>query len=455
MSAMPESTFADPKDRLIADLQRQLADAVAERDEGLRREAATAEVLQAINSSPSDLKRVFDVILQKAHALCGAPLGSLVIADGARLRWLATRGYPTEYETLLRRGLPVQGFLPFERLLDGERFVHLPDASTLTLSSTRRAALETSGIRTSLFVPLCKDGRPFGYISTQRQEVRPFLDTEIALLESFAAQAVIAMENARLLNETREALEQQTATAEVLQVINTSPGDLAPVFDAMLERALRLCEAEFGTFWTYDGESFEVVVMHGAPAEHFEFLRGRRHNPGPGTIHALLLAGKKMVHIPDLADTEAYRAGEPMRRKSVDVAGARSVIAVALRKGDQLLGFINIYRRSVRPFSEKQVTLLENFAAQAVIAMENARLITETREALEQQTATAEVLQVINASPGDLAPVFDAMLEKAHSLCGDHAGQPGALRRQAFPRGRLSRIVGHLLQHAAARVPSR
>src|SRR3954453_13793235 len=125
MSPMPDSTFADPQE-LIADLQRRLANAVAGRDEGLRREAATAEVLQAINFYPGDLKRVFDIILQKAHALCGAPLGSLVIADGARLRWLATRGYPTEYETLLRRGSRVQGFLPFEQLLNGERLVHLP-----------------------------------------------------------------------------------------------------------------------------------------------------------------------------------------------------------------------------------------------------------------------------------------------------------------------------------------
>jgi GAF domain-containing protein len=222
---------------------------------------------------------------------------------------------------------------------------------------------------------------------------------------------------ADLRRQLAEALERETATAEVLQVINSSPGDLTPVFDVMLEKALRLCEADLGTFWTYDGDSFEAASLRGAPPEQAKFLKERRHKPGPGTLHALLLGGEDFVHIADLVDTDAYRSGEPTRRHSVDVAGARSVLAVPLRRTGQLFGLINIYRREVKPFTDKQIALLQNFAAQAVIAMENARLLTETREALEQQTATAAVLQVINSSPGDLAPVFDAMLEKAMRLC--------------------------------------
>ena len=223
--------------------------------------------------------------------------------------------------------------------------------------------------------------------------------------------------------ERDEALAQQAATAEVLSVINSSPGDLAPVFDAMLDKAMRLCEGAFGVLNTYDGTRFRTVAARGVPPAFLEYRAHNLHSNEPGTLPRRILDGERVLHVPDLMDDDAYRAGNPGRRALVDLGGARTALVAALVREDTILGFITIYRQEVRPFSDKQIALVQNFAAQAVIAMENARLLTETREALEQQTATAEVLQVINSSPGDLAPVFEALLEKARRLCG--AAQAG------------------------------
>ena len=274
-----------------------------------------------------------------------------------------------------------------------------------------------------IIVPMLKEGGLIGGLGIYRQEVRPFTDKQVALVENFAAQAVIAIENTRLLNELRqrttdlaESLEQQTATSEILRVISSSPGELKPVFEAILENATRICEAKFGNLLLLEGDAFERVAFHNTPAKYAEFsdknpLIHRRQSRSLDR----LIETKQAVHVTDMAVEEP---DSPIAK----FGNARTLLVVPMLKENELVGAIGIYRQEVRPFTDKQIDLVQSFAAQALIAIENARLLNELRQSLEQQTATAEVLGVISSSPGDLQPVFDNMLRNAVRICDANFG---------------------------------
>src|SRR5262249_43792790 len=286
------------------------------------------------------------------------------------------------------------------------------------------AGIELGGVRTAVGVPMLKTNELIGIINIFRQEVRPFADKQIELVKNFAAQAVIAIENTRLLNELRqrtdelsEALQQQTATSEVLGVISSSPGELDPVFQAMLENATRICEAKFGTLYLCEGDAFRLAAMHNPPPA---FAEERRREPifriSPATALARAAKTRQPVQIADVQAESAYHT-DPRAAALVRLAGHRTILCVPVLKEDELIGVISIYRQEVRPFTDKQIALVQNFAAQAVIAIENTRLLNELRESLQQQTATADVLKVISRTAFELQPIFDTLVENAVRLC--------------------------------------
>ena len=391
--------------------------------ESLDRQTATSEVLGVISSSPGELEPVFQAMLANATRICEAKFGILYRCEGDALRTVAMHDAPQPFVEV-RRSNPMIRPNPdttLGRAMAIKQPVQIADIlEELDPLDARAAQLpKLAGARTVLAVPMLKENELVGAIVIYRQEVRPFTDKQIELVKNFAAQAVIAIENTRLLNELRESLQQQTATADVLRIISSSPGELKPVFNAMLENAVRLCEAELGHLFLYDGEVFHAAALHSA-SQAFAEVRRRPvvlRELHPDNPLAVITRTKAVVHTADVRTEKSYIERDPSFSEFVDVSGARALLLVPMLKENELIGAFTIYRLEVRPFTDKQIELVKNFAAQAVIAIENARLLSELRESLQQQTATSEVLGVISSSPGELQPVFDAMLANATRIC--------------------------------------
>src|SRR6516225_35588 len=364
----------------VAGDKAKIARLARERDEALEQQTATSEVLSIIRRSPADAQPVFDAIVQSAARLCGAIFSAVYLYEDDHVHIAATNNFSPEAARraveLREQKRPDRSHLGGRAILD-RAIVHVPDV--LNDPEYSREWALAGGWRAVLAVPLLRDGKPVGAVTVAKAEPKPFSDRQVQLLNSFADQAVIAIENVRLFEaeqqrtrELTESLEQQTATSEVLKVISGSPGNLQSVFDAMLENAVRICDAKFGNIYRWDGDALQLAATHNTPPALADARTHLPLRPSSTNLVGRMLATKAAVHIANLANENVYVAQrEPSSVAAVELGGIRTLLLMPMLKENELIGAFSVYRQEVRPFTDKQIELVQNFAAQAVIAIEN------------------------------------------------------------------------------------
>jgi GAF domain-containing protein len=418
--------------RLFSELEARNRDLT----ESLEQQTATSEILQVISSSPTDLQPVFDIIAESAAKLCSAEVSVVTRYDGEWVELEAVYGSSSVGTDALRHAYPMRptGALAAVRAIRDCAIAHIPDVLVGDAHGIPETAV-AAGFRAALAVPMLREGRAIGSIGIGRSEPGEFSERQIALLQTFADQAMIAIENVRLFTELgernrdlTEALGQQTATSEILRVISQSQTDVQPVFDTIARSSVALCDGVFSGVFQLDGDLVRMVAQHGmheAALEEFRRIYPRRLSEAGGAVGQAIKGGTT-VHFPDV--WEEPTMPEWGRRLSRTL-GYRTQLGVPMMRQGVCIGVISIARPEVRPFSDSIIALIQTFADQAVIAIENVRLFTELErrnrdltESLEQQTATSEILRVISQSPTDVQPVFETIAKNARRLCnGDSA----------------------------------